>query len=255
MVENTRGGLPTTRKNPDPYTPPKNRVIINEVFLSEKDNLDWLELRNVSDSEQNIKDWHVTWARGSGNNRTETSQHKFSGDIKIPAGEVLLIVAKGPDETNLAAGDNIDVSRANEDYGAGPHKYKVISDFSLPNVGDGFLMLRSHKDTKFLTGRQNLHDAVGAYRNSHNTLAAATDIKEKETGHFWKTDAWPINGHTGNNYRAYDANGSDNNNASLDPRHKLVDGKVWARTGTNEDHGWRKGGGSIVGYKGGLGLR
>ena len=250
-AENKRGGLPTTRDNPEAYTPPKNRVIINEVFLSGTAGFDWLELRNVSDKEQNIKDWHVTWARAT---LQETSVHKFAGDIKIPAGEVLLIVAKGPDETNLAAGDNIDVTRANEDFGAGPHKYKVISDFALPEVTDGFLMLRSHGDTKFLTGRKNLHDAVGYFRESHNTLAAVAEIKEKETGFYWKTDAWPINGHSGadnGSYRKHDKPGSSNTNASLNPAHKLGKGHVWARTGTN--HGWRKDGGVRAGYQGGIG--
>ncbi len=245
---NTRAGLPAKRANPPAYTPPKDRVIINEVFNSATAGLDWLELRNVSDAEQNIKDWHLTYTHGT---RMETSIQKFP-EIKIPAGEVILIVAKGPSETDLAAGMDITETKAiNQAFGAGPHKYRIIPNFAIPEITAGFLMLRSHGDAKFFTGRQHLHDAAGPSRVTYNTLEAATDIKEKETGNFWKTDAWPINGHTGNNYRAHNAGGSNNSNASLDPAANFKNGTVWARSGTA--HGWRKGGGSHAGFNGGIG--
>ena len=60
---NTRGGFPTIRPNPEAYTPPKDKVIINEVGNYSDAALDWIELRNVSDAEQNIKDWRLTYAR------------------------------------------------------------------------------------------------------------------------------------------------------------------------------------------------
>ena len=245
---NSFSGIPGIRSAPSAYTPPKDRVIINEVFNSETDGSDWLELRNVSDGEQNIKDWHLTYTHGT---REETSIQKFP-EIKIPAGEVILIVGKDPSETDLAAGIDITESNAvNQAYGAGPHKYRIIENFKIPEIESGFLMLRSHGDAKFFTGRQHLHDAAGPSRVSYNTLEMAKDTKEKETGFFWKTDAWPINGHSGGAYRKHDAKDASNGNASLDPGANFANGKVWARSGTA--HGWRKGGGSHASYMGGIG--
>ena len=253
-LENTRAGLPTSRANPGAFTPSKDKVIINEVYNDDDDDLDWIELRNVSSDEANIKDWYLT--RTHGTNRTEHTIVKFP-EIKIPAGEVLLIVNKDPVDTDLIAGQDIrETDAANQVLGAASHKYLNIKrshskNLYIPNMAKGFLMLRSHGDSKFFTGRLHLHDVVGTSRLSYNTLEAATDIKEKETGNFWKTDAWPINGHTGNNYRKHDAKDSNNGNASLDPNANFKDGSVWARSGTA--HGWRKGGGSHAGFSGGIG--
>ena len=254
--ENKRAGLPTARANPSAYTPPKDKVIINEVGNYVTNDLDWIELRNVSSDEVNIKDWHLT--RTDGINRREVLIVKFP-EIKIPAGEVLLIVNKDPIDTNLIAGQDIRESdAANQAFGAGPHKYLNIKRSHNPktlyiptNMTKGFLMLRSHKDAKFFEGRQHLHDVAGTSRVSHNSLELAANDKESQTGNFWKTSAWPINGHTGNNYRAHNAKDSSNSNASLDPNANFKNDSVWARSGTA--HGWRKGGGSHAGFSGGIG--
>lgn len=243
---NTRGGLPGTRNDPTAYTPPKDKVIINEVGNSGTTGLDWLELRNVTNAEQSIKDWHLTYTHGT---RQETSIVKFP-DIKIPAGEVLLIVAKPPADTDLAEGFDISVAEGSQRRGYGPHKYRIIPGFNIPAMTSGFLILRNNGDTKFFKGRQHLHDVVGTSRVSYNTITSGE--KEPESGDtYWKTDAWPINGHTGNNYRAHNAKDSNNNNASLAPGANFANGTVWERNGTA--HGWRKGGGGHAGFTGGLG--
>ncbi len=77
-------------------------------------------------------------------------------------------------------------------------------------------------------------------RVPYNTLAESDDITEPATDNFWKTDVWPLNGYT------VAANKANDNYLQTD--RKIVDGKAWARKGTN--HGWRKDGGSHAGYTG-----
>ena len=251
---NTRGGLPTTRPNPTAYTPPKDKIIINEVGNYADDTLDWIELRNVSTAGVNIENWRLNRTTGAADDFDEHNIVQFPKHT-IPAGEVLLIVNKDPADTDLIEGFDIRAD-GNQKRGYGPHKYLNIKrshdrDMHIPNMDTGFLILRSHGDNKFRGGRQHLHDVVGYARVSRNTITSGE--KEPESGDttYWKTDAWPINGHTGDNYRAHDAKDSNNNNASLHPDADFRDGNVWQRNGTA--HGWRKGGGGHAGFTGGLG--
>ena len=152
--ENVRQGLPVARPDPTPYTPPKDRVIINEVFnhVNIDGGLDWLELRNVSTVEQDMKDWRLTYTHivstGTGDDREITEREEtvlitFPEKIKIPPGELLLIVGKDPSETDLVAGQDIMKKAGEQAFGAGPHKYWITDELKIPSITDGFLMLRS----------------------------------------------------------------------------------------------------------------
>ena len=256
-MANSFSNLPGPRPVPTAANVPKDNIIINEVGNYAGTDDDWIELRNVSTGEVNIKGWRLNRTTGEAGNYDEHNIIDFPKDTKIGAGEVLLIVNKDPADSKLAAGMDIRESdRANQQFGAGPHKYLNIkrSDgktLDIPNMDQGFLILRSHGDNKFRGGRQHIRDVVGYSRVSRDTTNDAAETKEPEVGQFWKTDAWPLNGHSGNNYRAHDAKDSNNNNASLHPDADFREGNVWARSGTN--HGWRKGGGGHVGYVGGIG--
>ncbi len=254
--ENTRAGLPGTRGNPTAAVVPKDNIIINEVGNYADNTLDWIELHNISSGTVNIKNWTLT--RTDGTNRAEHLIVQFADkNTNIGAGDVLLIVNKDPVNTSLAAGIDIRESdRANQQFGAGPHKYLNIKrsdgrDLHIPNMTAGYLILRSNGDAKFRGGRLHIRDVVGPSRVSYNTLEAATDIKEPDVGQFWKTDAWPLNGHSGNNYRVHNAKDSNNHNASLAPNANFKNDSVWARNGIA--NGWRKGGGSHAGFNGGIG--
>ncbi|MYF54478.1 lamin tail domain-containing protein [Candidatus Poribacteria bacterium] len=253
---NTRGGLPSTRDNPGAYTPPKDKIIINEVgnYAGTGDNLeDWIELRNVSTGDVNIENWRLNRTTGAANDFTEHNIVQFPKHT-IPAGEVLLIVNKDPADTDLIEGTDVRAD-GNQRRGHGPHKYLNIKrshnrPMDIPAMDTGFLILRSHGDNKFLGSRQHLHDVVGYARVSRDTIVSG--VKEPESGNtYWKTGAWPINGHTGDNYRPHDAKDANNNNASLHPDADFRNGNVWARSGTA--HGWRKGGGGHAGFSGGIG--
>ena len=236
--ENTRGGFPATRPNPPAYTPPANTLVINEVFNHTDKKYDWIELRAVGGA-VNLKDWVLNYT--DGNALTENRIINFPART-VGAGEVLLIVNTDPRDTNLAAGIDITIPSAeNQQRGAGTHKYlNVTGALDITNAAqNGYLILRNHTDPKFNGGREKLHDVAGVSRKSHNTITG-DGSKEPQTGHFWKTDVWPLNGHSTNkpndNYLATGANFANN--------------KVWKRDGAQ---GWRKGGGSHASYVGGIG--
>ncbi len=257
---NTRGGLPTVRPKPTAASVPKNNIIINEVGNNSDDSLDWIELRNISGGNVNIKNWRLNYTKGTGGTTPadEINIIQFANkDTVIPAGEVLLIVNKDPVDTDLIAGIDIrESSRVNQQFGAGSHKYLNVNrsdgkNLHITNMTTGFLILRSNGDNKFKGGRQHIRDVVGVSRQILKTIDQPNGAREPEVGQYWVTEAWPLNGYSGDNYRAHNANGSNNNNASLEPTANFKDGSVWARNGTA--HGWRKGGGKHVGFMGGLG--
>ena len=247
---NVRAGLPTTRNAPtqkDLYPLTTSKVIINEVYNANDNALDWIELRNITDGEVNIKDWRLNYTTGKANDFNEHNIVQFK-DTNIPAESVLLIVNKDPEETNLAAGDDIrEGDKANLTLGAGSHRYLNIKrsdskNLHIPNdIGSGYLILRDNGDNKFRGGRKHLHDVAGPSRVARNTLKGDAEIKEPEVGQYWKTDVWPINAQTADKP----------NDIYLQTDRKFAVGKVWARNGTTD--GWKKDGGSHAGYMGGIG--
>jgi len=79
-------------------------VLINEIGKAEGDAHDWIELRNVSEGEANLKKWelNVITARD-----TETNLVSFPDlDYTLKAGAILLIVNEDLLNTPLARGKN-----------------------------------------------------------------------------------------------------------------------------------------------------
>ena len=138
----------------------------------------------------------------------KTSLEDSTDLLTIPAGEVLLIVNTDPEDTDLIAGQDIaEDDIFNQTSGAGSHKYLNIKrshdkDLHIPSSlkDGGFLILRAparggkNADTDGYGGRVGMHDVAGPSRQTKNTLSDTTDVKEAETGNFWKTKSWPING-------------------------------------------------------------
>ena len=258
---NTRSQVAVgNRPAPPAFTPPKSHVIINEVHNNSNDDLDWLELRFLQNT--NLENWTLSYAKSD---FTEVEIMRFPKRA-FNAGDIVLIVNKDPGDQgiNLAAGQNVTVGAANQARGAGPHKYWNPSGGSstsghyldIPdyNGGNFFLILRTGKGYERLNGsRDRMHDVVGPANFARKTLNANTVAREPNTNgnnpdYIWETNVWPINGQ---NLRAHNAGGSNNGNAFLQPDRKFSVGSVWARNGTA--HGWRKDGGYYPGNRGGLG--
>ncbi len=244
---NVRGVLPSVRKPTTRFTPPKNSVVINELYNADDKKNDWLEIRAIADT--NLENWTLSKVTALD---TETEICRFPKQT-IRAGEVWLIVnTELGESTNLAPGMQIGVERENQVRGAGSHKYLKIDNFEIPEDNDGnyLLVLRTAKGWERWKSRDRMHDVVGPARFAHKTRNQADGKIEPHSGdQYWETEIWPINGWTG--LKAHNAGDSNNSNAYLQPDRKLAKGKAWVRNGTN--NGFLKDGISGVGYKGGLG--
>ena len=257
------------------FWPPKNSVIINEVYNDANNDLDWLELRFLQRT--NIRNWTLSYAKSD---RTEVEIMRFpNSDRWFNAGDIVLIVNKDPRETNLAVGQDVTLSSANQARGAGAHKYWNPSggnsgsahylDIPDYNGGDYLLILRTRDGYWRLNGsRDKMHDVVGAGTFAYKTLSSQNpaDVRREPNSYFaasnggdnkgyiWETDYWPMNGHArgkGVSSRAPNAFGSNDGNSRLQDDRKFAVGRVWARNGTK--HGFGKDGIYDPGHRGGLG--
>ena len=199
-------------------------VIFNEISNRESIDHEWIELRNKSDAEQNMKNRRISIVTAV---KSDVTVFDFGdADAKIPAKGVLLLPFTDPSgDPNhpLAAGWNIDKNAANQVNGVGAHspRYLVLKDAGkrvlnedfdtasegLPNDGEFVLILRTraHKDD---TGNDtNIWDIAG-YSTKLKVDAATAAF----------TNLWPLKG---------------NVNEAKITRNKLEKGKVHRRQHEN----------------------
>ena len=118
---------------------PSNTVIFNEVANRHNEAYEWIELRNVSDSEKNLKNYLISIVeskpdqadRNSANNDKIFYQFPSNDKAKIAPGGVFLLVASDPRDTPdhpLAVGYNVDIDDEEQVVGSrkNPVKYKVM---------------------------------------------------------------------------------------------------------------------------------
>ena len=228
---------------PSRFTPQKDKVIINEVYNAANDDYDWIELLARRDT--NIKDWTLSYTNS---NFEEVEILRFP-EYTMKAGEVWLFVNKDPIETDLAAGQDIELSADGQVFGAGDQKYLIMTGnnrVEIPdyNGGEFHLILRTAMGWETFGSRGRMHDVAGPARFARQTISATNLIYEPHTGdpgEIWETDIWPLNGHSTD----------EPDEVYLQSDHKFSVGSVWARNGTK--HGWVKDGGLIVGFMGGIG--
>ncbi len=101
----TPGAKPTTQitqanRTTIPYSP----VIINEIGHSDNPDHIWIELRNVSTGEANLKNWQLSIIDADRKEHRVMHFPNDKGDYKLGAGKVLLLVNKDPLTTPLARG-------------------------------------------------------------------------------------------------------------------------------------------------------
>ena len=262
--ENRASRLPTVRKKPSKDNPAKNKIIINEIGNFADDELDWIELRNVTGSAQSLKDWALTKTTGFGN---ENEIIRFP-DKSIPARGVLLLVNKDPSETPLSAGFDIKMDADNQVFGAGPHRYFIVDEnkLEIPNDDKWLLILRSNKpwdvdETDDDVADDDVADDRDIYQSGYRVedvagpgalhddfvvldLDASSPSLEKKSdgkpdGEVWHTKVFPLNGNTQDDD---DFLQSDLLNTA---------GKVWIRDGDKQGYlkdAWDKVGFTGIGY-------
>ena len=250
--ENRATRVPTARKRPSKDNPAKNKIIINEIGNLTDNELDWIELRNVTGSDQSLKEWVLTKTAGFGN---EDEIVRFP-DKSIPARGVLLLVNKDPSETPLTAGFDIMVDANSQVFGAGPHEYLIVDEnkLQIPNDDKWLLMLRSNKpwdvgDSRdiYQTGHRvedvagpgALHDDFKVMDLSSGTPRWEKKSDGKPDGEIWHTKVFPLNGNT-----------QTDDKFLQDDRLNTAD-KVWIRDGDKQGYlkdAWEKVGFTGIGY-------
>ncbi len=219
-------------KHYSPYKPPtvtaatidRSQAIISEIGNHSGDQYDWLELRNKSNGEVNLKNWELSQVTSD---KKDTALVTFpnNDNHKIPAGGVLLIVNTDPYRNTghpLAAGTRI--NGGGEKTGS-TARYYVDSGLKLKDGEETLLILRNANDKEGKS--EKLKDVVGSLGIKDDAL---------------RTDMWPLAGVGGPHGNVIDGQGSDQFSA----------GRVYIRKnesgGTGEKH-WGFAGYTGVGYK------
>lgn len=213
------------------YKPASNNIIINEVGNREDDRYSWIELRNASGGEINLRNYIVTKVTAVD---TETVIYRFpaNDNIKLASNAVFLLLSTDPaDDTDhpiAATGYNVDKPAQEQVPGTpnSPVRYKVVS-FELPDDGNVVLMVR-RPDNHENFG-PNAHGGKGASETGSADLDKIVDIagyhsnlaKSSYPNSVSSTNLWPL-------WR-FDAPGFTNNKFEKDKVHQRN------RTSTNND--------------------
>lgn len=257
---NSLPALPGKRNPPGADTPAKNKIIINEI-ANLADELDWVELRNVTDTAQSLDKWTLSIVTAYDN---ETQIVRFP-NYSIPANGVLLLVNADPTGTPLARGRNIKKSVEDQDFGFdGNISYLIVKGennhgfegtaINIPNDNNWMLILRSGTPwdvggsrTAYNTGFK-VEDVAGPAVIDVKDLDVASPRREKKSdgkagGDIWETTLFPLNGRgeteAAKNHLRYEKDGVTRN---------LFGNTVWKRDGGK--HGFQAHAFTPVGFTG-----
>ena len=240
-----------------PYSP----VIINEIGNNTGDANDWIELRNVSEAEVNLKKWElniIVPGAAAGADPDEKNLVSFPDlDYKLGAGKILLIVNTSPRNSPLARGkkfgDADGMTAVGPDQGQGGIKsdamfYDAKGGLdTLPDTGKFLLVLRNANDKE--GSADNIIDITGTYFFEKPSLSThiwplkatpvgngnvidGTDVEEFRAGKVYKrNDAaggtgekdWGTVGYTGIGYDRSAANTDANGGTPGFPNDALMD--------------------------------
>ena len=217
---------------------PRDKFVINEIGNNSDDAYDWVELRNVSAENQNLrKIWRLSQVTKKDDDTGDDKALATFDDTKdyiVEAGAVVLIVNSDPyrdPDHPLAAGFRVNGTR--EETTGVTSRYYVDAGLKLQNVADTqtLLILRNSNDNGHLGKPNGIQDVVG-------TLSI---IDNAET---LRTQLWPLV-----------ATGKPNGDViEGDPPEFLKPGSVYARkndkgSGTAEHALIVAGHSNRVGYK------
>ena len=201
-----------------------DRVVINEIRNDiSRDNLDWVELKNVSRLPMDLENWELSIVTGVGADTDLVNLPSYTLD----PGEILLLQRRHPKFTDLADGIPIENSDEPKNRGA-THKYFVDPGLDFPNTGKFVVLLRSESD------KNGQDAAIEDYAGNGFFLDTSTEFN---------TEFWPRKGQQ----RPTDV-ASFGNYSSFGS----LDG-AWARLRYQKDDGHHKDAWEIVGTQGGIG--
>ena len=187
--------------------------IINEIGNMAGEG-DWVELRNITDAEKSLNKYALSISTGYDD---EEEIVRF-GDIKVPAGGVLLLVNRNPNVAGnpLAAGFNVKLSAADQAFGADKNiRYLIVKgeanhghtgvSIDIPDSNDWVLVLRHDNPWNVKDGRSvyksgwRIEDLAAPGRFVKQELNTTSPAKEKKAdgaggGDIWNTAFFPLNG-------------------------------------------------------------
>ena len=144
---------------------------INEIGNDTGSDNDWVELHNVTDSEQSLKNYQLTAVTAKG---TDTELHDFNDkDWKVSAKGFVVISTRHPSDTDLAAGKDITIADDQEENPGASHLF-VVRPVNLPDDGKFTLILRNAHDKE--KSDANLVDVVATRQGSFADSAIGTSI-------------------------------------------------------------------------------
>ena len=156
---------------------PANRIVFNEVANRSNANkaYEWIELRNVTGGTVNLKNYIISAVTAVG---TDTEIIKFAGDLNVPAGGILLVLASNPvfnRDHPIQIGTGVQ------------HTVQTFKGNGLPDGGNFVLFLRGRADNKpdgIGTGKpDHVLDIAGYHSGLH---------KASYTNAISSTNLWPL---------------------------------------------------------------
>ena len=166
-----------------PTSVPRSPFIISEIGNDSGGTNDWIELHNVTDSEQSLKNYQLSVVTGTHNKQLADASaddkllfHFHDRDYKVPAKKFIVIASTHPKSTDLASGRDVSIAVANQEKQGAIHLY-VVRSFNLPDSGRTLLILRKNHEAKHLKTPNEIVDVVGTLR-----------INDRSKG----TSLWPL---------------------------------------------------------------
>ena len=207
--------------------PSGSPFVINEFGIGDSDGEDWVELRNVTDSNQDLKNYLLTSVTGL--DKEEIEFHFHDKGLPVPPKGIVVVVSRDPKDTDMATGVNLGIGADDQEEKGAQHLY-VVRSFELP-TGKFNLILRNgynNKPEDFLQGKKldNIVDALGSLKIP------------KETATF-KSDFWPLNGKGAPHGDVIDGKGQD-----------FKEGTVYVRNKSGKNEGMGEHHLAVVGYTG-----
>ena len=152
---------------------PRSPFVINEIGNDTGGTNDWVELRNVTDSEQSLKNYQLSVV--TSDKKDTQLFHFHDKDYKVPAKGVILVASTSPENTDIAAGKDVARS-ANDQNPTGADALYVVRSFDLPDSGKTLLILRksakSHEKQHLGTDK-DIIDVTGTLSISDVDLATS----------------------------------------------------------------------------------
>ena len=192
---------------------PASPFVFNEVANRTNSSLEWIEIRNVTDANKNLRNYLISIVTS---NSSDAVLYQFpNSDLNVPGKGVLLLVASDPSgnpDHPLAVGWNVDKNAEDQVRGlagiginaSSKHgRYKVVSFGSngLPDDGKFVLILREpdHGDRKHGSrsggdGGKGVAETGNADLNLINDIAGWDDnlSKNQYPNAVSSTSLWPL---------------------------------------------------------------